>query len=554
MTKKQVNLLYSLLILLLTACSTADSISGIVYDDNGVVAEAVVRVQTTEQTAVTNAQGEFTLTGLTAGKPVTLTVWAPGRYIGGGDENFLPGGGQVELRLHPHAAEDNAGYHWVSAYADEGNKSNCQNCHEDPAGDLLTLPFTEWQQSAHAQAAHNPRFLTMYTGTDMDGNQSPPTRYGTSRDYGKFPLRPDESQPYFGPGYKLDFPDTDGNCAACHTPTASVNAPYGVNPTAVTGVSAEGVNCDFCHKVWDVTLNPDNGLPYKNMPGVLSFSFRRPPEGHQFFAGPFDDVAPGEDTFSPLQTRSQFCASCHFGVFWDTVVYNSFGEWLDSPYSDPDTGKTCQDCHMTPSGGSYFTRPDKGGLNRSPNTIYSHTMSGAADETLLQHAVTMSVTTRTEADRLIVQVEIVNDRSGHDVPTDSPLRQLILLTQASDADGAPLEQLDGPTVPEWGGVGDPADGYYAGLPGKGFAKILQELWTEVSPTGAYWNPTQIVSDNRLAPFQPDISVYTFALPDKGEAEVTVTLLYRRAFRLLADQKGWDAPDIVVAQQAVRVEQ
>ncbi len=114
--------------------------------------------------------------------------------------------------------------------------------------------------------------------------------------------------------------------------------------------------------------------------------------------------------------------------------------------------------------------------------------------------------------------------------------------------GTPLKQLDGPTVPEWGGVGDPADGYYAGLPGKGFAKILQELWTEVSPTGAYWNLTQIVSDNRLAPFQPDVSVYTFALPNKGEAEVTVTLLYRRAFRLLADQKGWDITDIVMAQQ------
>jgi hypothetical protein len=25
---------------------------------------------------------------------------------------------------------------------------------------------------------------------------------------------------------------------------------------------------------------------------------------------------------------------------WDTEIYNSFGEWLASPYSDTDTGQT----------------------------------------------------------------------------------------------------------------------------------------------------------------------------------------------------------------------
>ncbi|GAG92055.1 unnamed protein product, partial [marine sediment metagenome] len=104
--------------------------------------------------------------------------------------------------------------------------------------------------------------------------------------------------------------------------------------TSLTGVFAEGIPCDFCHKIWDVKLNPQTGLTYQNMPGVLSFEFRRPEEGHQFFAGPLDDVAPGEDTYSPLQTQSQICAPCHFGIFWDVVVYDSYGEWLLSPYSD----------------------------------------------------------------------------------------------------------------------------------------------------------------------------------------------------------------------------
>ena len=274
-------IIHSLLfIVLFVACRAAPggSISGVVRNERGAaIKNAVVRVQTTKQRAVTDAQGRFTLI---AGQPLTLTAWAAGYYIGGGEESFAPGSQNIRLTLHPHAAEDNAGYRWVSAYANAGNKSNCQNCHQDPTGNLPHLPFTEWQQDAHAQAAKNPRFLSMYTGADLKGNQSPPTRYGYSRDYGKFPLRPDENQPYFGPGYKLDFPKTDGNCAACHAPTAAVNAAYGVNPANLSGAAAEGINCDFCHKVWDVKLNPDTGLPRQNMPGVLSYEFRRPPKDH----------------------------------------------------------------------------------------------------------------------------------------------------------------------------------------------------------------------------------------------------------------------------------
>jgi hypothetical protein len=109
-------------------------------------------------------------------------------------------------------------------------------------------------------------------------------------------------------------------------------------------VAAEAISCEFCHKIRDVNLDPQTGLPFQNMPGVLSCQFRRPPQGHQFFAGPFDDVAPGEDTYSTLQIQSQFCAACHYGIFWEEVIYDSFGEWLRSPYSSPDNGQTCPGC------------------------------------------------------------------------------------------------------------------------------------------------------------------------------------------------------------------
>jgi mono/diheme cytochrome c family protein len=532
-----------------------DSVSGQVLDEAGPVAGAVVRAQATNLFASTDVDGRFALTVSELGEePVNLTAWAPG-YFCAGPVEARAGQNDLELHLHDHATQDNPAYAWLPSqyHPGQGEDQGCAKCHSSEGTDLpFTLPVDEWLLDAHSQSAANRRFLTMYTGTDVHGNQSPPTRRGYSRDYGAFPLRPDPNQPYYGPGYKLDFPDTDGNCAACHTPAASVNAPYGVNPSAVTGVAAEGVPCDFCHKVWDVRLDPATGLPFANMPGVLSFEFRRPPEGHQFFAGPFDDVAPGEDTYSPLQARSQFCAPCHFGVFWDTVIYNSFGEWLESPYSDPETGQTCQDCHMPTLGAIHFARPDQGGLARDPATIFSHRMPGAMDEELLRNAVTLTATAQLEDEMVVVQVDITNDQTGHHVPTDSPLRHLILLVQATDGQGRVLPQLDGPTVPEWGGVGDPSERYYAGLPGKGFAKVLEELWTGVSPSGAYWNPNRILSDNRLAAFTTDSSTYTFAASDEGAVSVEVTLLYRRAFVEVMDQKGWDVPDIIMAQAILTV--
>jgi mono/diheme cytochrome c family protein len=463
------------------------TITGKVIDTHGEpVPDAIVRLQATNLATTTNEQGSFELGGVPTERAIRLTAFAAGYYIL--EVDTAAGATDVVFELHAHTDEDNPDYEWLPAgeiSIGEGENTGCAECHSADAADLaagVQLPYDDWLQDAHSQSAVNVRFLTMYSGTDVNGNPSPPTRFVHVRDYGRTPLPPDLTQPYYGPGYKLDFPDTAGNCAACHLPAAAINAPYSVDPTTVTGVGAEGVTCDLCHKVWVANLDADTGLPHSNRPGVLSFEFRRPPEGHQFFAGPYDDVAPGEDTYSPLQQESAYCASCHFGVFWDTQIYNSYGEWLASPYSDPDSGQTCQACHMPPSGVTHFARSDVGGLERDPETIFSHRMPGASDETLLQNAVSMEVSSERQDDQVVVAVDILNDRTGHHVPTDSPLRHMILLVQATDAAGETLVQLDGPTVPEWGGEGDSAQGYYAGLPGTAYAKVLEELWTGVSPT------------------------------------------------------------------------
>ncbi len=524
---------------------TPSTVSGVVLGEQGPVVGATVRVQTTSDAARTNAAGAFTLT-LPGEGTYNLTAWAPG-YFNGGPLKVTAGQTDARLILAAHSDQDNSAYVWMASQPNpkQPETANCAKCHSRENTDLsITLPVDEWRLDAHSQAAVNPRFLTMYSGTDVDGHQSPLTRYGSNRDYGRFPLRPDSTHPYYGPGYKLDFPDTTGNCAACHSPTAAIDAAYSTDPTQLTGVSAEGATCDFCHKVWDVRLDPSTGMPYPNMPGVLSFEFRRPSEGHQFFAGPYDDVAlPGgsEDTYAPLYTQSQYCAACHFGTFWDVKIYNSFGEWLDSPYSKPATGQTCQDCHMPSLGADYFARPNMGGLSRNPKTIFSHRMPGAADKTLLQNAAEVRLATARTGDQITVHVEVTNARAGHHIPTDSPLRQIFVVVAAADAQGKALALQTGPTLPEWAGD-------LKGLPGVYFAKILQELWTEVTPTSAYWMPTRVVEDTRLPALATNASTYVFTLPDEAKDDVVkieAKLIFRRAYYKLMQQKGWNFPDILM---------
>jgi hypothetical protein len=294
-------------------------------------------------------------------------------------------------------------------------------------------------------------------------------------------------------------------------------------------------------------------MPYPNTPGVLSFEFRRPSTGHQLFLGPYDDVAPGEDSFSALQTDSRICAPCHVAQFWGVTVYNSFGEWLESPYSDPATGRTCQDCHMPRRGAQFFARFEKGGLLRDPKTVFSHLMPGAADVSLLQATADLKLTSWQEGSAIKAAVTVVNSQAGHHIPTDHPARNIILVVSAKDMEGKELRLMGGPVVPDWGGAGsEPTD--YAGKPGRGFAKILEELWTEVAPTAAYWNPTILREDTRIPALGRDVSEYVFQAPSEGgPVTIEARLIFRRAFRTLLRQKGWDTPDILMGRAETIVE-
>jgi hypothetical protein len=351
------------------------------------------------------------------------------------------------------------------------------------------------------------------------------------------------------------------NCGwlGCHTNLTSERATTstmdpGVNPLGLTGDAAEGINCDFCHKVGGVILDPETRLPTADMPGILSMELYRPAEGEQVFFGTFGDVS-RRVSYSPVASKSEFCAPCHYGVFGGVVgsghvtggvlIYNSYGEWLESPYSNPSSGKTCQDCHMKVLDTKISVFSEKGGIERDYVDLHEHYMPGASDQDLLQNSVTMKSTAQRSGSKLQVKVSITNDQTGHHIPTDAPVRQMILVVQALDENGLPLAQSQGPVLPEY-------SGNYANQPGLSFAKILRDDWTGEFPTAAYWRPVTIVEDTRLAAMDTSTSQYTFALPQGTAANVKVTLLFRRAFQKLAEEKGWNDPDIIMEETIIQV--
>jgi hypothetical protein len=535
------------------------TLTGFVHDENGPVIGALVRVQLTDITTLTNEIGYYEFPDLTISEAITLTAWIEGYFPGGGKVTDLETA--FDITIKPHYTGDNLHYNWFE-FNGTNTSESCAPCH---------TAYEEWKRDAHSQSAVNSRFLSIYLGTDINGNKGP-VEYDVS---GRL-LPPESDVEYYGPGYRLDYPDRTGNCAACHTPLASKlepsntcgwsgchtnwtatysdEVPYGPSPTNLTGAAADGIACDFCHKIGEVYLDSETQLPYSARPGISSMRLYRPEEGQQLFFGTFDDVL-RRVSYSPLEEESAFCAPCHYGQFGGVAgqhnivggveVYNSYGEWLNSPWSDPETGATCQNCHMPPVENKYFVFPEMGGFERDYKPVTNHHMPGVNDLNLMQNSVTMEATAKILNGDLTVDVAITNDKTGHHVPTGVPYRHMILLVTVEDSQGRTTPYKSGPVLPEW--IGD-----YGGWPGAYFAKILRDEWTGEVPTAAYWREISLVEDTRIAAFETAKNQFVFRAEEDGPFTVHVQLLYRRAYQRLMEQKGWEDPDILMEEAIIEI--
>jgi hypothetical protein len=553
--------------LAMSACggggSTAGSISGFVKDGDNPVAGVTVTLQGSDISSVTDASGAFTLYNVPAGTS-RISAWKEGYYCGLLVDVNVPASGVV-VSIRRHLLIDYSSYEWLLPEGENG----CIQCH--PALTAMS------KQDAHMGSAANPRFLSSYYGRDVLGNQSPDTTYKIiTNQWGTFevPEPYDTTKPYYGPGWRIDFPNDKGACTSCHIPGAATNGD--VDPGSVTGADKYGIHCDFCHKVGNVHLEKNTGMPSVSLPGVQSIDLFRPDTASwaQLFMGSLADGNSGDEgVLSPyggynvatleakraVYGESRYCASCHYGGFWGQPVYTSYQEWAQSPYGDATSAKfkTCQGCHMpspTIYNGSVLTNiaPGKGGIKRNPNSLHAHNMTITA-EMLQKSTLTMKATASdvsVSGNEITVDVTLTNNQTGHHIPTDNPWRHMILLVEARDANGNLLTLKSGSTLPAWCGVGDYASGYYAYMPGKAYAKVLREMWTNVVPAVSYWRHTTVDSDTRLAALASDSTRYVFYTLGAGST-VTVKLIYRRAYIDMMAQKKWTSPDIVMARQTFK---
>lgn len=498
------------LVVLLGTVSAANGgqASGIVIDGQGPVAGATVRQRASDKVTTTGEDGRFSLASLPEGQTIELTAWADGYYIV--SMHVTPTVAGLTLTLRPYHTSDHPEYQWASPLPGT-SVGACGNCHP------MILP--QWASNAHGTAVTNARFFSLYNGTNLSGTTT------------------------VSPGYVNDFPGTAGNCANCHAPGAGIDGYLTTDMNAVRDEVTAGIHCDYCHKVGGVYLDPATGSVYDNAPGAQSQRMLRPPAGDNIFFGPYDDIK-DPDTFLPLISESQYCAPCHQFSFWGTPIYESYAEWLASPYADQ--GVTCQDCHMPPTGDSYFALPEKGGLAHPPESIPSHLQLGARDGQFLLETISMTVSAEQRLGQLEVTVTITNSQAGHHLPTDFPGRHMILSVAVQDEAGRPLSLIGGPVVPAWGGD-------YAGRPGIVFAKILRDAASGEKPVVSYWKQTAVASDNRLPALGASRSRYRFQLPaEAGQITVTADVILRRLFLPLADEKGWDAPDMPMTGQTLSI--
>jgi hypothetical protein len=481
-----------------------------------------------------------------------ISVWAPGHYIktiqcDGKSPTEYP------VTLDPLNPVDNPNYAWVDGDLRSNSALNCATCHSDPAAGLNE--YGEWDVDGHANVFVDPYFWTVYMGANTLQTAGSPDALS----------------------FRAAYPGETGRCIFCHAPAALPILQRGINwptgntpmPQARLNVETEGITCDVCHKVADVLIG-DNGLPFADRPGVLSLTLQRPSSNDLFYFGPRPDHRPGLSqnsggiahmaACSSVFSESEFCAACHYGKFFDAVIYNSYGEWLESDYSKKQIDsaenkgyRTCQDCHMISSQLVGESAPAARGACSQTNQSFrdfSHNMmkrDNTRSPILIQGAATVTVDASKDEGKIKVKVTVVNKQAGHKLPTDSPLRHLILVVEARDTNGKLLVQLEGPTIPEWGGSSDEPGGY-AGQPGVIYANILKDKVEDTVPAIDYWNPTIPAwkgSDTRLVPLKEERTAYSFVAPSRGEVVVTARLFYRYAFLDLILRNSWPLRDILV---------
>lgn len=521
--------------------TTTGVVTGIVQTGGGTpLPGARVRVQTClGDPILTDVAGRFTI-AVPAG-PQVIAAALDGYYIGcpsaqpGGACERVAAGADVVIALDPLPGPDDPSYVFRDPVA-------CQSCHAEI--------YAQWSQSSKATTNRNRWVDALYNGNDLSMPAGPP---------------PDpDNPPYFSfltRNKQSAHPERTGECANCHQPAYVGLAPTHTNFNDHQDPAKHGIGCDFCHRIVDVDVSP-TGIRRPNLvpgnPAVygalpVKTTMLRTPGDPGLVLGPFDDTtfvnAGMRAGHATILRSSRLCAACHedngdtrnqdddFNETYDGPASQlTYTEWLQSPYAAQ--GIECQDCHMPPTGSTRLC--DLVDIPRDPSQVRSHRFEGTTPE-FLHRALTLRTASRVEGTTLTVDVDLTNTGAGHHVPTGVTIRNVLLVVSPRDKAGNVLAQTSGPTVPNWGGTGGAAVGGFAGLPGRGFARVLVD---EFGAENVLFTEAVDAFDNRIAAGATDHSTYTFELPAdwrKRDVRVDTRVYFRRVFKPFADQRKLNVP-------------
>jgi len=405
----------------------------------------------------------------------------------------------------------------------------CGECHPDQ--------FSEWIGSMHANAYTDSLYRAMWVEA--------------SRELGQ---------------------ELDQLCAGCHTPVGTATKQVWIRDSGkivIHDLAKEGVTCDFCHTIeWVEVMQGSNSFGNAGL-AVDPHGPKR--SANISSGGVFHDVAD-----SPLQGRSELCASCHnlFHPTTGAAIARTYEEWKDSVYAEKDI--QCQDCHMVPvmvaaEVASSLTKPNLTGPTSIMDTkkapYYKHIfigantampsllglMGGAENATkLLQIAASISISTKktTSAGSIVpINVDVKNLRAGHNLPTSmTNIRETWIHFRVKDEGG------DGKIIFESGWLDknkavDPA--------ARSFGVIT--LDENGNRTHKPWKVTSIEMDTTIPPREKAETTYTVNIPETavGPLLVEAELLYRSIPQEMADKylgkKGYSAPVITMTSDSMTIQ-
>jgi len=155
----------------------------------------------------------------------------------------------------------------------------------------------------------------------------------------------------------------EDKCTSCHSPMGHFAAHfegaeyYSMAEAMSDSLALDGVSCGPCHQQKELGIGASFSGELEFQTDTVYGPYGNDPEALPVFNQPMLSFVGYDAVYGDHVLKSELCAGCHTlitntvdfegeftgGEFVEQATYH---EWLNSSYSDPDTGEECQGCHF----------------------------------------------------------------------------------------------------------------------------------------------------------------------------------------------------------------